>query len=495
MKKVLLLYPMMLVAAAAKSQWAVDSLNTARAGIPVAVFGNKLVFGSGSGNSWDIFDVNSNVHTAGLLSFSRTNIAFAQTVNYAYFGGGKYGPYADPLYTKNVDVYNNATNTWSVANLSIARQVGGAGSIAEKVFFAGGLGRDFGGPVYLYNRVDIFNSTTGVRTIAKLSKARSNIAVASAADKILFAGGWFWDITYNQLQSNVVDIYNNTTGLWSKAMLSRKRESMGVAVVGNKILFAGGYAATGSFQAAKTVDIYDALTGAWTVTYFSKGRYSMVVSVVGGKAYFAGGNGAADNSIEVYDAATNTWSNLMMPVTLKGYTATVVGDNIYYAGGYNAANRVSAVVQMYNTNTQVWSLSSLSQPRYNIAVAGTGGKVFFAGGYKDLAYPLATLSNRIDIYTSALTAVAGSRSALIVQYKPVPVYPNPAKNYVIIAMAKQLPEQSEITVIDVSGVVRYTKIIGTDKTIKLPVTDLAAGVYFFRINSGKEILDGKFVKE
>lgn len=495
MKKTLLIYTMMLVAMAARSQWTVDSLNTARAGIPVAVFGNKLVFGSGSGNSWDIFDLSANTHTSGLLSFSRTNIAFAQTSGYAYFAGGKYGPYTDPLYTKNVDVYNNTTNTWATVNLSLARQVGGAGTIADKVFFAGGLGRDFGGPVYLYNRVDIFNTSTGVRTIAKLSKARSNIAVAGVADKILFAGGWFWDITYNQLQSNVVDIYNNTTGLWSKALLSKKREQISVAVIGNKILFAGGFSNTALTQTSKTVDIYDAVTNTWTVTYFSKGRYGIVASVVGSKAYFAGGSGAADNSIEVYDIATGIWSNLTMPVALKGYTATVVGDNIYYAGGYDTINRVFAIVQVYNTSTQTWSVNALSQPRYYITAANAGGKAVFAGGYRDFTYPVATVSNRIDIYTPALVAAAASQAALIVDDKMVSVYPNPAKSYVMIAMAKHLQEQSQITVIDINGVVRCRKTVSNNRTIKLPVTDLTAGVYFFRINSGKEIFEGKFIKE
>lgn len=495
MKKTLLLSIMILVAMAARSQWTIDSLNTARASIPVAVFGNKLVFGSGSGNSWDIFDLSANTHTSGLLSFSRTNIAFAQTSGYAYFAGGKYGPYTDPLYTKTVDVYNNTTNTWTTTNLSLARLVGGAGSIADKVFFAGGLGRDFGGPVYLYNRVDIFNTSTGLRTTAKLSKARSNIAVASTADKILFAGGWFWDITYNQLQSNVVDIYNNTTGLWSKALLSKKREQISVAVIGNKILFAGGFSNTALAQTSKTVDIYDAVTNTWTVTYFSKGRYGVVASVVGSKAYFAGGNSTVDNSIEVYDVVTGTWSNLTMPVALRGYNATVVGDNIYYAGGYDAVNRVFAVVQVYNTRTQTWSVNTLSQPRYNIAAANAGGKAVFAGGYKDFGYPVATASNRMDIYTPPLVAAAASQGAFMVDDKMVSVYPNPATSFVMIAVAKHLQEQSQLTVIDINGVVKCRKTVGNNKTIKLPVTDLTAGVYFFRINSGKEILDGKFIKE
>lgn len=494
MKKTILIYTMMLVTLPAISQWAVDSLNSARANIPIAVFDNKLVFGSGTGLNWDVFDLATNTHTSGLLSFNRTDIKFAQSSTNAYFGGGKYGPYTDPLYTKNVDIYNSTTNTWSVANLSLARLVGGAGSVGNKVFFAGGLGRDFGGPVYIYNRVDIFNASTGLRTTAKLSKARSNIAVGSAADKILFAGGWFWDINYNIVETNVVDIYNNTTGLWSKALLSKKREEIGVAVVGNKILFAGGYTSTGSSFAQKNVDIYDAVTNIWSTTNFSVGRYDMAIAVVGTKAYFAGGGGA-DNSIEVYDVATGTWSNLTMPVSLKGYTATVIGDKIYYAGGYDVVNRASSIVQVYNTTTRTWIIDGLSQPRYGISAVSIGNKAVFAGGYKDLSYPLLSTSNRIDIYNQSLFA-ANASSVVISNTKVAGIYPNPAKTYIIITTGKTIPAQSELSIIDVNGNIKYKQFIrDITMQIKLPVNGLANGMYYYKINSGKEIFAGSFIKE
>jgi hypothetical protein len=144
-----------------------------------------------------------------------------------YFGGGKFGSFADPQYTKTVNVYNNATNTWTTLNMKTAREVGGAGAINNKIVFAGGTGRtDIAGPVYMYNKVDIFDATTGARTNGKLSKARTNIAVGAAVDKIVFAGGWYWDMMYSMLPSNNVDIYNTTTGIWTKTTLSAKRDNI-----------------------------------------------------------------------------------------------------------------------------------------------------------------------------------------------------------------------------------------------------------------------------
>ncbi len=44
--------------------------------------------------------------------------------------------------------------------------------------------------------------------------------------------------------SNVVDVYNGTTGAWSTAQLSVSRCCLAAASVGNVALFAGGYIAS-----------------------------------------------------------------------------------------------------------------------------------------------------------------------------------------------------------------------------------------------------------
>ena len=47
--------------------------------------------------------------------------------------------------------------------------------------------------------------------------------------------------------SNVVDVYNCTTGAWSTAQLSVGRYYLAAASVGNVALFAGGYAGSALF--------------------------------------------------------------------------------------------------------------------------------------------------------------------------------------------------------------------------------------------------------
>jgi len=173
-KQILMIISTLAFALTSSAQWTIDSLHTAGAYPFSRGTGNAAVFSNGT--EWNVFDATANTHSWG--NFSQTR-AMIQTVSFGdkvYFGGGKFGYFADPQYTGNVDVYNGTTKTWTSLSLSKKREVGGAGAAGNKVAFGGGSGRqDISGPVYLYNTVDIFDATTGARTTAKLSKARSNI--------------------------------------------------------------------------------------------------------------------------------------------------------------------------------------------------------------------------------------------------------------------------------------------------------------------------------
>jgi Secretion system C-terminal sorting domain/Kelch motif len=475
MKKKLLITLYVLAATTINAQWKSDTLSVARNAIPMGVFANKIVFGSSSGNAWDVFDLNTNSHSTGIFSISRASIKFTQAGHNAYFAGGKYGPYTDPLYTKNIDVYNDSLNTWSVLNLSLDRIVGGAGTVGTNVLFAGGIGRGFGGPVYIYNRVDIFNTNTGVRTTASLSKARDNIAVGTAANKIVFAGGWFWDIYYNMVQTNAIDIYDNATGLWSNASLSAKREGIAVATLGNKILFAGGTAYTNTTKIYTNVDIFDAVANTWTVSYMPNARSFATAVTVGSKAYFAGGAKKV-NAIDVYDAGMNSWSQIFMPVALTGFSATAAGDKIYFAGGYDRRNFISGLVQVYNTVTGTWAIEQLSQPRYGVSAVAKGSTIFFAGGIKAPYSPI-TYSNMIDIFQPLPMAVKANASQAL-QNETFGIYPNPAKDLVYIKTGNTLLQNATIKIVNSAG---QTVLYKSQTGNLLDISALQNGLYLMQI--------------
>ncbi|MBL0340047.1 MAG: hypothetical protein IPP71_03505 [Bacteroidetes bacterium] len=103
----------------------------------------------------------------------------------------------------------------------------GATAVGTKVFFAGG--QSLNG--FNYSVVDIYDNSTGLWTTANLSVARSGLSATTVGTKAFFAGG-----------GAVVDIYDNSTGLWTTANLSVARADLSATAVGTKVFFAGGSA-------------------------------------------------------------------------------------------------------------------------------------------------------------------------------------------------------------------------------------------------------------
>jgi hypothetical protein len=108
-KKIFMLVTGVCFAFASPAQWAIDSVNTAGIYPYSGGTANKAVFTNGS--EWNVFDAVTNAHSWGTLSIGRSNVTVTGNGTKAYFGGGRYGYFADPVFTKNVDVYDESTNS------------------------------------------------------------------------------------------------------------------------------------------------------------------------------------------------------------------------------------------------------------------------------------------------------------------------------------------------------------------------------------------------
>jgi hypothetical protein len=87
-----------------------------------------------------------------------------------------------------VDLYNSATDTWSTAQLSVARFIGAATSVGNLAIFAGGEQPEtWRGPT---NAADLYNSATGTWSTAQLSVGRKHLAATTAGNLAIFAGGF-----------------------------------------------------------------------------------------------------------------------------------------------------------------------------------------------------------------------------------------------------------------------------------------------------------------
>jgi hypothetical protein len=238
-----------------------------------------------------------------------------------------------------------------------------------------------------------------------LSIARAGIASASAGNKILFAGGFTTCGTVGSPICNWfsrVDIYDMSTHVWSTAELSQARIDMGVAVLGNKIFFAGGYISSDNHTSR--VDIYDAGSNTWSIAELSEARINPAGVSLGNKIYFGGGcpldGGLAEtpsSRVDVYDATTNTWSTAELSEARTSLAAASLGNKILFAGG--SGNRgFSKKVDSYSDGINQWSIDSISEVRSGLVAATVSTKAFFAGGWIGGSPNTPAYSNRVDIF-------------------------------------------------------------------------------------------------
>ncbi len=101
--------------------------------------------------------------------------------------------------------------------------------------------------------VQIFLSILIVDAQPTLSQPRGFLCATSIGNYAMFAGGG------NTAASNIVDMWNNETNIWTTATLSQGRTGCGAASAGKLALFGGGNNGADS----NVVDMYNITTNSW----------------------------------------------------------------------------------------------------------------------------------------------------------------------------------------------------------------------------------------
>jgi len=331
----------------------VGILSKPRANMAVASAGNKILFAGGTSDAspselWgssrvDIYDIAANTWSTAELSVARYGIAAIASGNKIFFAGGSSGEIGDvtETYHTTVDIYDVATNTWSVGNLSEHVAFTTAATVGNKVFFAGGYGTITTGPItfygYVSNKVDIYDLTTNIWSTTLLSESKYGISAVTLNDKIYFAGG----SNFSSYFSNKIDIYDGVSNSWSTSTLSEPKTNLAGIAVANKIYWAGG----GNNQGALCkVEIRDGTTQTTSFDYLSYPAFVTAVLKDNKIVYDRDWNVKFD----LYDLTTNTWSIGVKPTTRPSASIISVNNTIYIAGGFlNGGN---------NFSNEVWKL-------------------------------------------------------------------------------------------------------------------------------------------
>ncbi|KAJ1676725.1 hypothetical protein EV182_007617, partial [Spiromyces aspiralis] len=147
------------------------------------------------------FNPNPNEWTfkGGMLSIPRWQIAATSVASKALFAGGRLdsGSYVD-----NVDVYDNQSDSWSTAKLSIVRSEIGAGSFNGRyALFAGGFDNQF----RTLDIVDVYDAQEDKWSTVKLTQPRAGPRVIDLGDRAAIVGGLTSDWNYLSKAVDYID--------------------------------------------------------------------------------------------------------------------------------------------------------------------------------------------------------------------------------------------------------------------------------------------------
>ena len=314
--------------------------------------------------------------------------------------------------------------------------------------------------------------------IGTLSEPRAGMVVASAGNKILFAGGYSTGSV-----STRVDIFDFAANTWSTAELSSQRRGIAAVAAGNKIFFAGGVDEDDYGWRSTDVDIYDVATDTWSLSNMSKEGDGLTTATTGNKVFFAGGNFGiyATSTVNIYDLTSNTWSTASLSAPRNFPTAVSANNKVYFTGGDPWTGQISNVIDIYDNTTGVWSTSYLQVPRVRHAAIAVNDILYFAGGLSTNYQPTCSVET--------LNTNTGARTLMNLSIPIAGLYAVVKDNKILFLRNDGLADSDKFDVYDIIsntwsiGVLPYK--IGGASIISVNNTTYVAGVSINGVVSNK----------
>lgn len=245
-----------------------------------------------------------------------------------------------------IQIYDTETDilTLSGAVLDLPNSNTSATSVGSKCYIFGGWNKG-----NYYNYIQIYDTTTNVRTTssATLNSSLVSTSAASVGSKCyIFGGGRYNGNTLSCY--NYIQMYDTTTNVRtsSSATLAKSLYETSATSIGSKCYIFGGADSSGNFY--DYIQIYDTTTNVRTTSsaVLDKAMGCTSATFIGSKCYIFGGDYqgtqyTTDTSIiQIYDTETNicTLSNAKLATTMRLTSATSIGSKCYIFGGFSGRN-------------------------------------------------------------------------------------------------------------------------------------------------------------
>ncbi|MFH2096582.1 MAG: T9SS type A sorting domain-containing protein, partial [Bacteroidota bacterium] len=230
------------------------------------------------------------------------------------------------------------------------------------------------------------------------------------------------------------------------------------------------YFPTGGFINCIEVDPLDA--GRVMLVFSNYGVYSLFFSVDSGQTWVK-----SAGNLEQYATGSGNGPSLRWAEIVH-----VGGDTIYF---------VSSSTGIYATN----KMQGLATVWTQVGAAEIGNVVCEMIRFRETDGLLVVASHGTGIYTTQITGWNDVVSDENVNHSifRTGIYPNPASDYINIESDEPV---NWIGIYSVNGMLvreyKFNEL--TNRNMKIDVSDLPAGVWYIRIQSGKQITGGKFIK-
>jgi hypothetical protein len=96
-------------------------------------------------------------------------------------------------------------------------------------------------------------------------------------------------------------------------------------------------------------------------------------------AFFGGGqtNGnQPSNVVDIFNSTSQTWNNTTLSQARYSLAASSIGEIVACGGGLGDSTD-SSVVDVFNVTSNTWLTVTLSQPCYELASTSSTNKIFF----------------------------------------------------------------------------------------------------------------------
>lgn len=254
--------------------------------------GDYILFSStNSTSNTGIYAYDSSLSRAYSVLSSKLITGMATTTinNYALFGGG-YGNYSGSTSTAQSSVYSydSSLTKSSITSLSVARYDLAATTVGDYALFAGGSGSSV---------VDVYDSSFTRNTIESLRYNRYGLVATTVGNYALFGGGV---VTLDTLYMEAYD--DSLTKIEIENLAVAREKGISAITVRNYALFAGGVCNTTLVTFSAIVESYDDSLVKDFIEDLSVGREYSASTVIGNYVLFGGGYGKnASSASQWYD--------------------------------------------------------------------------------------------------------------------------------------------------------------------------------------------------